>query len=115
MAKITIELTETEYADLLEIAQASSWSIEKVIHQCIRCGMPPSLNLVPAEFHTDLLALNRMDDMILLQIIEGNLPIKGKLDEFHKKADYPALRRTYALSLLRWRGHPVPAPYESMI
>ena len=113
--KITIELSLGEYDQLVEVAEASGWSVEKVIAQCIKSGMPPALNFVPEEFHEDLLALNKMGDRDLLQIVEGTLPIRTKLDEFQKKADYPALRRTYALSLLRWRGHPVPIPYESYV
>jgi len=113
--KITIELSIADYERLQEIAQAASWTMEQVVEQCVRCGMPPSLHLVPMEFHEDLLVLNQMDDKTLLQIVEGTLPIRGKLDEFHRKADFPALRRTYALSLLRWRGHPVPIPYESFV
>ncbi len=113
--KITIELSIGEYEQLAEIAEASSSTIENVVAQCVRCGMPPTLNFVPEEFHEDLLALNKLDDKFLLRIVEGTLPIRGKLDEFQRKADFPALRRTYALSLLRWRGHPVPIPYESYV
>ena len=113
--KVTIQLSELDYAALQEIATASAWTFEQVVHQCVRHGMPPTLNFVPDEFHDELLSLNQMSDKELLDIVEGNLPIRGKLDDLHRKADFPALRRTYALSLLRWRGHPIPAPYESLI
>lgn len=113
--KITVELSIGEYEQLLEVAEASSWTIQKVVAQCVRSGMPPTLNFVPEEFHEDLLALNKLGDKDLLQIVEGTLPLRTKLDELQRKADFPALRRTYALSLLRWRGHPVPIPYESYI
>ena len=111
--KITIELSIGEYEQLQEVAEASSWTIQKVVAQCVRSGMPPTLNFVPEEFHEDLLALNKLGDKVLLEIVEGTAPLRTKLDAFQKKADFPALRRTYALSLLRWRGHPVPIPYES--
>ncbi len=113
--KITIELSIGEYAQLEEIAEASSSTLEDVVAQCVRCGMPPTLNFVPEEFHEDLLALNKLGDKELLKIVEGTSPLRTKLDELQRKADYPALRRTYALSLLRWRGHPVPIPYESYV
>ena len=117
MAKqITIQLSDVEYAELNRIAEASFWSLEKVVEQCVRYGLPPTLNFVPAEFHDELLALNKMSDKDLLEISEGSNKVKGKMDDLHKKADFPALRRTYALSLLRWRGHPIPTtPYESLI
>lgn len=113
--KVTIEISTSEYEQLIEVAEASSMTLQKVVAQCVRCGMPPTLNFVPDEFHDDLLVLNKMNDKSLLQIVEGTLPVNEKLDAFHKKADFPALRRTYALSLLRWRGHPIPVPYESFI
>lgn len=113
--KITIELEEADYEALEAIAEACGWDIGKVITQCVRSGMPPSLAKVPELFHNDLLALNKMDDRKLLDVVSGDLPPKKKLSEAHKKANFEALRQTYALRLLRWRGHSIPLPYESMI
>jgi hypothetical protein len=109
---IKIELSEADYHFLEEIADACSWPIEEVVVQCIRSGMPPSLSKVPEEFHAELLPLNALDDKDLLKIVDGNWPKPKKLDELHKKANFLSLRRTYALSLLKWRGHPTD-PYEA--
>ena len=113
--EVTLNIPENLCVELEKLAEASPLSFEQVVIQTIRSGMPPSLGKVPAEFHDELLALNSMNDRDLMEIVEG-----GKLDsvpqgEKYQKADFIALRRTYALSLLRWRGHPIPTPYEALI
>lgn len=113
--KVQVELPLSIYEQLTEIAGAAAKPLADVIVQCIRGGMPPTLHKVPEAFHQELLALNRLDDKQLLQISEGALPTRSKLDDLHKKADFETLRRIYALSLLRWRGHPVPTPYETLM
>jgi hypothetical protein len=42
-----------------------------------------------------------------MQVVDGKGPEPKGKGELYKKADFLALRRTYALSLLRWRGHPI--------
>lgn len=112
--KFTLELSMTDYNIVKEIADACKWSVEEVLVQCIRAGMPPTLSKVPEVFHEDLLALNALDDRDLLRVVDGDWPAPKKQSELHKKADYLALRRTYALSLLRWRGHPTDH-YEALL
>ncbi len=112
---ISIDLPENLYADLQDVAQAAGMPLEKVILQSIRTGMPPSLSKVPATFHPELLALNKLSDRDLIRVVEGELTPETTDDEQHRKADFRSLRRIYALSLLKWRGHPIPMPYESLV
>lgn len=113
--KVEVNLPASIYNELQQVAEASTWPFEKVLLQTIRNGLPPSLSKVPAAFHEELIALNRLDDMELLRVSEGEWPESGKQDEMHKKADFATLRRTYALSVLKWRGHPVPTPYDALL
>jgi hypothetical protein len=108
---VNVELPLPIYRHLEQIAKASGWPIEEVVLQAIRAGLPPNLSKVPEDFHEDLVALNKMNDRDLMRVYEGKLPGK-KLDERRRKADFETLRRTYALYLLKWRGHPIPSPYE---
>ena len=110
--KVVIELPEEVHFELSRIAQASKSTLAEVVLQSIRSGMPPSLGKVPADFHSDLLLLNGLPDQDLMRIVEGDWPVSQKKSELYKKANFEALRRIYALSLLRWRGHPIPTPYE---
>ena len=59
----------------------------------------------------DLLKLNGLGDKDLMKVADGDWPVP-EMDERHEKADFLTLRRTYAMSVLRWRGHPVPNLYE---
>ena len=113
--KVTVEIPEHIYDDLQRIAQASTWSLEEVLLQTVKAGLPPSLNKVPEAFHEELLALNALGDMDLMRVADGAWPEPKKQDQMHQKADFVTLRRTYALSLLRWRGHPVPGGFDSYI
>lgn len=115
MKKVSVQIAESDYQTLQSIAKSSDWTIDKVVAQCVRSGMPPSLNKVPEKFHSELVALNKLDDRQLLDVVEGITPSKTKQSDMHKKANFEALRRTYALRLLRWRGHSIPLPYETMI
>ncbi|MCB8925057.1 MAG: hypothetical protein H6652_05470 [Ardenticatenaceae bacterium] len=105
--KITLDLSTTDYNLLKEVADACKWPIEEVAIQCIKCGMPPSLTKVPDAFHEELLGLNALSDRDLMKVVDGDWPAPKGKGELYKKADFLALRRTYALSLLRWRGHPI--------
>lgn len=113
--EIAIELPETLYNELQDVATAAGLPLEKVIVQTIRSGMPPSLSKVPAAFHQELLALNKLNDRDLIRVVEGDLPPAQRDDEQRRKADFQSLRRIYALSLLKWRGHPIPSPYETLV
>ncbi|MFQ5398420.1 MAG: hypothetical protein ACE5E7_02355 [Anaerolineae bacterium] len=110
--RVSLELPLTIHRQLTQIAEASAWSFEKVLLRTIRSGMPPSLSKVPLEFHDDLISLNRLDDRDLMRIADGEWPAPKRKSALHKAADFDALRRTYALSLLKWRGHPVQPSFE---
>lgn len=107
--KVTIELSEVDYSLLKEMADSSNWPLEEVIMQCIQAGMPPTLSKVPELFRPDLIGLNKMSDKELMQVADGHWPEPKNQTDLHRKADFTSLRRTYALSLLKWRGHPINA------
>lgn len=113
---VQVTLPSTVYEPLQQIAEVTGMSLEEVIVQTLKGGMPPSLRKVPVEFHDELLSLNKMDDDELWGVIQGKSPIADEvMDDQHARADYPMLRRAYAFSLLKWRGHPMPSPHEIML
>ena len=115
--KIEIDLPNSIYNQLKAIADSSSWTFDEVILQTIRNGLPPLLGKVPHTFHQELLELNRLTDRDLWRVVEGKLP-PSDVDtskEEYRQADFDLLRRTYALSVLKWRGHPIPEPYDALI
>lgn len=112
---IQLTLPESIYEPLNQIAAATGMSLEEVIVQTLKGGMPPSLKKVPSAFHDELLSLNKMDDIQLWNVIQGKEKGSQSIDLEHETADFPMLRRAYAFSLLKWRGHPVPSPHEMML
>lgn len=113
--RVTVQIPEQIYEDLTRIAEASNWSLDEVMLQTVKSGLPPSLAKVPEAFHEELLALNALSDMDLMRVADGHAPEPERQDAMHTRADFATLRRTYALSLLRWRGHPVPGGYDAYI
>lgn len=86
------------------IADASDQSVEEVVIQSLRMGMPPSLRQIPPKFHDQLLSLNGLSDGALLKMIDSGSSNPENSD------DVETMKRAYAFSLLKWRGHPVPNP-----
>lgn len=112
---IQITLPETIYEPLQQIAEVTGMSLDEVVVQTIKGGMPPSLKKVPHAFHDELLSLNKMNDTQLWDVIQGKVKSAADYTEDYEHADFPMLRRAYAFSLLKWRGHPVPSPHEMIM
>lgn len=104
---LSIEIPDKLLEQLQQIANSSNQTVEEVVIQSIKMGMPPSLRQIPPRFHAQLLELNQLSDSELLKIIDA----KVSPDE---SDDIKTLRRAYAYSLLKWRGHPVPTPVDLM-
>ena len=116
----TIDIPSRLLSQLTEIAEASGQDLNDVVVQTIKGGMPPSLRQVPDKFHGDLLSLNALGDLELWDIIANPQQEKARKSEAEEKesADFEvfgSLKKAYAISLLKWRGHPVPSPSEMMI
>ena len=116
----TIDIPERLFNQLAEIAEASGQDLNDVIVQTIKGGMPPSLRQVPNKFHGDLLSLNALGDLELWDIIAKPQQEKVRSGESEEKeaADFEifgSLKKAYAISLLKWRGHPVPSPSELLL
>jgi hypothetical protein len=110
---ISLTLPQSTYDRLTAVAEAADSSLEEVLLQTIKNGMPPSLQKVPADFHPLLLALHKFEDPALWEVVDGtaaDLP-----DVSDKNAGFETLRRAYAYALLKWRGHPVPDPAEILL
>jgi hypothetical protein len=59
---ISLTLPQSTYDRLTAVAEAADSSLEEVLLQTIKNGMPPSLQKVPADFHPLLLALHKFED-----------------------------------------------------
>lgn len=113
--RLSLALPVNIYEPLKQIADVTGASLDEVILQTLKGGMPPSLRKVPEQFHAELLALNKRDDVGLWDVIQAKDAQPAREGTVYETADFPMLRRAYAFSLLKWRGHPMPSPHEMML
>ena len=109
---ISLNIPDDIYRALAEIAENSRFSLQEVYILTLRNGMPPMLKKVPEPFHPVLLALNRLDDGALWDVLSGRAEPPAPPEPTEQPEDFKALWRAYAFALLKWRGHPVPDPHE---
>lgn len=127
---VTLHLPEALYLRLQQHAQATDQSLDEVARRAIEMGAPPSWEDAPAEFQTDLAALDCLDDDALWRIARSrqtetemaryvtlldqnaNDVISDadriELAQLRTEADRLMLRKVHAAALLRWRGHATP-------
>lgn len=123
---VTIHLPESLYLRFRQAAEAMQHPLEEVLLHA-QVGSPPSWEDAPAEFQSDLAAMDRLPDEMLWRIARSH-----QLDEdltryqelldknadgiisdvervdllgLRKAADRFMIRKAYAIDLLRWRGH----------
>jgi len=128
---VSVALPEDMYRRLKDAATLAQQPLEEVIFQTIRGNLPPVLaDLAPDQ--RDLVAdLQGLEDDELWAIGKGALPTahwrrhqhflakgeqglltpdeRAELAQLREATDRFVLRRSYALALLKWRGHTIPA------
>lgn len=127
---VTVKLPENLYLRLQQTAQATKQSFEEIALRALQVGSPPSWETAPAEFQSDLAALDRLDDAALWRIARqkaapttmdryqvlldknANQTITAdeqtELAQLRTELDRQMLRKVHAAALLQWRGHQIP-------
>ena len=125
-----MQLPETLYLRLQQTAQATRQSFEAVLLRALQVGSPPAWETAPAEFQTDLAAMDRLDDAALWRIARthtthaqmdryqtlldknANQTLstqeQKELTQLRTDLDRQMLRKVHAAALLQWRGHQIP-------
>ena len=129
---VTLNIPEALYHRLQQAAAALQLSFDEIVLHALQVGSPPAWDDVPAEFQTDLAALDRLDNDALWNVVRGPAPeldweryqellddsaeerltdTEGReLGKLRAMADRHVLRKAHAAALLRWRGYQVPPP-----
>lgn len=129
---ITLRLPEDSYWRLQRMATALRRPLEEVASQTIRGNLPPAVDDLPVELQSELAAWSSLGDERLWEIARDSLPADqwqrhrrllrkneaGALTDAEREelaglrtaTDQFVLRRSYALALLKWRGHTLPIP-----
>jgi len=131
---ISLDLPEQLYRRLAETADSTRRSLDEVILQSIRVGLPPSVDHFPEPIRTDLHTLDQLSDATLWRIAQNELADKQvsvyeelleqnqhnglspaeqiQLAHLREEADLIMFRSAYAYTLLKWRGHRIPTAAE---
>ena len=133
---VTLHLPETIYQRLQAVAATTRQPLETVIFQTIQGNLPPALDDLPPEMAEELAAWPTMSDAALWRVVRETPPPaqwrrhqallnrneagpltageREELDQLRDNVDRFVVRRSYALALLKWRGHTLPPP-ETLI
>lgn len=129
--KLTVELPESIFRHLKQIADQTHQPLETLVAQSITGNLPPAVDNAPPEMQADLLAMQQLTIDDLRQIAQSQLtpaqqqryldlqqkrqttsltPTESQeLSDLRLAADKLMLCKAYAWNLLRWRGQRLPA------
>ena len=128
---ITIDLPEAIVQQLTRLSEVTRQPIESLVAQSVVSNLPPMMEIVAPEMQRELLNLQTLSIDHLLTIANSQIDPKihqhhvelleknqdgiltaaeqVTLMEYQDLCDRLMLRKAYAWSVLRWRGHPIPA------
>lgn len=132
--RITIDLPEAIFRQLVRIAQATHQPVENLVAQSVISNLPPDVDRAAPELQPELLRMQSLTNDELLVIAQAQvepdqyerhteLLVRNEenlltpqerqdLAVLRQAADHLMLRKAYAWSLLRWRGQRLPALNE---
>lgn len=134
MQRVTVELSDPVFQQLVRIAEATSQPIEVLAAQSIASNLPPSADNAPPEMQAELLRIQTLSIDELLKIAQAQIESeqqarhtalleknqtddispeeRQELSELRSSVDRLMLRKAYAWAVLRWRGHGIPSLTE---
>ena len=126
----TIQIPDVIYRRLERLAKLTRRPMEELVTRALEASIPPLPENVPDSMRADLLALERLSDDELWRVARsavgleqserhGELLAKNSagtlteteravLAQLRQEADALMLRKAYAYTLLKWRGHRLP-------
>lgn len=132
--RVTVELSDPVFQQLVRIAEATSQPLEVLAAQSITSNLPPSPDNTPPEMQAELLRMQTLSIDELLEIAQAQIESepqarhtalleknqtdeispeeRQELSELRSSVDRLMLRKAYAWAVLRWRGHRIPSLTE---
>ncbi len=130
---VTLQLPENIYQRLRRMAETTRQPLEEVVFHSIQGNLPPVTDDLPIEMQNELATLQNLSDDTIWKIAKTPVDSKSwrrhqfllqknetktlsqaeqqELAQLRQDIDHLILRRSYALALLKWRGHSV-SPVE---
>ena len=126
---VTLNLSDTIYRRMQRVAVALNRPLEEIVLQSIQGNLPPVLADLPPDLQPDLRALQAKSDQALWKVAKAQVlanqwkrhqellekretedlsPDEAtELVTLRQLVDDLVMRRSYALALLKWRGHAI--------
>ena len=126
---VTLNLSDTIYRRMQQVAVALNRPLEEIVLQSIQGNLPPVLADLPPDLQPDLRALQSKSDQALWKVAKTQVlatqwkrhqellekretedlsPDEAtELVTLRQLVDDLVMRRSYALALLKWRGHAI--------
>ncbi len=126
---ITLHIPENVFQRLQRMAQMIHQPLETVVSQSIQGNLPPLIEDAPDEWRGDVADMEQFDDGALWKVAKESLPDqqwtrhqellkrnqdgtlteneRNELERLRNMTDRFVFRRSYALALLKWRGHTI--------
>lgn len=126
-----IHVSEAVYQQIERLAKLQKQSVEATADEVLKRSVPPELDSIPSRFRADLQQLALMSDDMLWRLSRIDLADdkaetyetllelnserqlleteQQQLDILREEADLLMFRRSYALLLLKRRGHDIAA------
>ncbi len=127
---ITLQLPDDIHQRLQRVAEATNRPLEEIVYKTIQGNLPPSVDDLPPDLQYELAALQNANDEDLWTVAQEQMPAaqwrrhqqllrknqsrvlkeleREELSRLRDMADRLVMRRSYALALLKWRGHTLP-------
>jgi predicted transcriptional regulator len=107
---ISINVPDQLLERLYHLAKATDRPVEELVVSTLAESMPRPPTALPTEIRDELLALESFSDKELMEVAQETLSPEAVPPSYTPGdvADRLALRRAYALVLLKWRGRPLP-------
>ena len=134
MQRVEIELPESVYRQLAQIAEETAQPIAVLAAQSVMSNLPPSAENASPELRGELLKLQALETSELLKVAKAEIAairherqaalLESKQDRpltdmerqelaaLRIESDQLMLKKAYAWSVLRWRGQRVPSLQE---
>jgi hypothetical protein len=126
---VTVDVPEILFRRIERTAKGLNQPMSQALLKIVESNLP-SLDKVPAQYRTELEAMESWTDQQLWRVARETIPDRtqvelnellwrnkadalnsaeqARLDELHHESDRLMLRKSYALALLKWRGNQVP-------
>lgn len=126
---LTLQIPTHIYQRLQQVAQTTRQPMEAVAYQSLQGNLPPLIEDVPDEWRGDVADFDQLNDEALWKVAQEPLSEQQwkrhqdllernqdgaltdgehrELTRLRTMVDRFVLRRSYALALLKWRGHAI--------